>query len=218
MSDSVAEPSLQADAAPLPRPQLVVCDGCAAVYRRVPLHEHENARCARCGGTLDRGPGPSLQAQLALALAALVVFAIANLWPIVTLELGHARTDATLIGAVRACWQRGDEGVALVTFATAFVFPLALIALRLHVLVPLAAGRLAPGFALAMQALRWATRWSMVEVFVLATLVTIVRSADVARVTVDAGLGGYALLAVLLTFNQDAGLHRIWRRAAELRR
>jgi paraquat-inducible protein A len=199
-----------------PRPGLLMCDDCGAVYRRRLLAPHEAAHCPRCGATIGRGPGLAVDTQLALVLTAAVVFAIANAAPIATLELGGVRTDATLLDDVIESWEHGGPGVALLALATAFVFPLALIALRLHVLLPLAAGRVAPGFAPAMRALHWVTRWSMVEVFLLGVLVTTVRSADVAHVSFGIGIFAWGALALLLTIEQDAGLHRIWRCAQEL--
>ena len=59
-------------------------------------------------------------------------------------------------------------------------------------------------------ALRWVTRWSMVEVFMLGILIAVVRSAGVTDVVLGAGLFGYAMLTVLLTAMQASGLHALW--------
>jgi len=197
-------------------PELVVCDGCAAVYRRPVLASGELARCRRCGSLLGRGHALTLEAQLALAIAALVVFLIANFTTIVELNLGGSRTAATLLNAVDATWDTDQPLIAALAFTTAFAFPLAVIALRLYVLAPLSAGLRPPGFAFAMRALRVVTRWSMVEVFMLGTLIAWVRSAELADATPGAGLFAFGALAILLTAHQAAGLHGIWRHAAEL--
>ena len=94
----------------------------------------------------------------------------------------------------------------------------ALIALRLWLLAPLAAGRRPVGFVPAMHALRWATRWSMVEVFLLGALIATVRSAGIASAVVGPGIFSYAVLTVLLAVEQAAGLRRLWRLGAELPR
>jgi paraquat-inducible protein A len=198
-------------------PELVVCDGCTAVYRRPALASGELARCRRCGSPLGRGHALSLEAQLALAIAALVVFLIANLTTIVELNLRGLYTRSTLLNAVRVTWETEQPLIAALAFATAFAFPLAVIALRLYVLAPLAAGWRPPAFALAMRMLRLVTRWSMVEVFMLGTLIALVRSADLADATPGAGIFAFGALAILLTAHQAAGLHGIWRRASELR-
>jgi paraquat-inducible protein A len=198
---------------PAIRPELVVCDGCGAVYRRSMLAAGEVAQCRRCGDVLGRGHALSLQAQLALAVASLVVFVIANLTTIVELHLSGLRTEATLMDAVRATWNDGQQLIAVLAFLTAFALPLVVIALRLYVLAPLVAGWRPPGFAYVMRALRRAMRWSMVEVFMLGTLISYVRSAELADASAGVGLFAFGALALLLTAHQAAGLHVLWQQA-----
>lgn len=198
------------------RPELVVCDECDAVYSRRSLAPNEVARCARCGAMLGRGHVLTVDGQLALSLAALLVFITGNLSDIVTLNLGGAHSQVTLLESIQSTWQTGQHVVALLAGATAFAFPLAVILLRLYVLLPLTAGRRVSGFVPAMRALRWVTRWSMVEVFLFGALVAIVKSAGLASVILGVGLFSYAVLTFLLAANQAAGLHGLWRRASEL--
>ena len=197
-------------------PSLVVCEECDAIYARPALSGGGVARCARCGSTLARGHWLSIDGQLALALAALIVFVIGNVAPIVTLDLRGIRSVATLPEAIESTWRNGEPLVALLAFGTAFAFPLAVIVLRLWVLAPLAAGRRAAGFVPAMRALRWVTRWSMVEVFLLGALVAIVRSAGLTYLVTGAGLFAIVALTLLLTAMQASGLDGVWQHAAEL--
>ena len=152
----------------------------------------------------------------AMSLAALLVFITGNLSDIVTLNLGGAHSQVTLLESIESTWQTGQHVVALLAGATAFAFPLSVILLRLYVLLPLTAGRRVSGFVPAMRALRWVTRWSMVEVFLFGALVAIVKSAGLASVILGVGLFSYAVLTFLLAANQAAGLHGLWRRASEL--
>ena len=204
-------------ARPLAHEALVVCQGCDAVYAWHALAAGDRARCRRCGAVLARGHGLGQQGLLALTLAAGIAFAIANLSPIVTLELGGATAELTLPGALLLTWQAGEGAVALLAAATAFVFPLAAIALRRWVLLPLAIGWRPPGARHALAALHAATEWSMVEVFLLGVLVSVVRGAGVASVSLGPGLLAWAVLTVLLTAVQSAGLHALWCRAVPLR-
>jgi paraquat-inducible protein A len=209
--------STEAGTAPLRvRDDLVVCEECDAVYARQPLEAGEDAHCPRCRALLGRGHRLTADGQLALSVAALLVFAMANLWPIVTLDLRGNHSSATLYESIRSTWSAGEPLVAVLAGATAFVFPLFVILLRLYVLVPLALGWRAPGFTAAMRSLRWVTRWSMVEVLMLGVLVAVVRSAGLASTIPGVGLFAFAVLTALLAANQAAGLHRIWQRSSEL--
>ena len=196
-------------------PGLVICEDCDLVHARQALAPGEVARCTRCGTVLGRGQRLSPQSQLALSVAALLVFLMGNLSSIVTLDLGGLHVESTLPEAIAQTWATGQEAVALLAGATAFAFPLAVILLRLWVLVPLALGRRSAAFLPAMRALHAVTRWSMVEVFLLGTLVAIVRSAGLASVVPGVGIFSYAALTVLLTANHAAGLHGLWQHADE---
>ena len=165
---------------------------------------------------LGRGHALSLNGQLALAAGALVVFALGNVSDIVTLDLRGVHSPVTLYESIWSTWLSGEHVVALLAGATAFAFPLAVILLRLYVLTPLVAGQRVRGFVPALRALRWVTRWSMVEVFMFGTLVAIVKIAGLANVIPGVGIFSYAVLTVLLAAIQSAGLHGLWQRASEL--
>ncbi|HWH83784.1 MAG TPA: paraquat-inducible protein A [Burkholderiaceae bacterium] len=197
-------------------PELVACEGCDAVYRRRSLSAGAVARCPRCGATLGRGHRLAVDGQLALASGALVVFVLANVSDIVKLNLRGVHSEVTLWESVWSTWLSGQEVVALLAGATAFAFPLAVILLRLYVLAPLAAGRRVRGFVPAMRALRWVTRWSMVEVFLFGALVAIVKIGGLASVVPGVGIFSFGVLTLLLAANQAAGLHGIWQHASKL--
>jgi len=201
-----------------PYPQLVVCEECDALYQRRPLAPGELARCNRCDALLERGPRVATDGQLALSAAALLVFIMGNVSDIVTLDLRGVRSPASLYESIWFTWLSGEHLVAVLAAATAFVFPLAVILLRLYVLAPMAAGRRVAGFVPAMRVLGAVTRWSMVEVFLLGALIAIVRSAGLASVIPGVGIFSYAVLTVMMAANHGAGLHALWRRAAELPR
>lgn len=198
----------------MPRPELLACDECDALYRRVELAPRQQARCARCGQLLGRGHRIALPGVLALTLAAAVVFAIANLEPLVSLTLGGAHNTTTLYDALAATWDSGEHLIALLAAAVGLVFPAAVIALRLYVLWPLLRRGLPPYWVPAMRALNFASRWAMVEVLLLAALVALVRIAGLAGVLPGPGLYAFGVLALLLAALQASGEHRLWSWAA----
>jgi paraquat-inducible protein A len=193
-----------------PQPGLLACDQCDALYHRPSLASSEQSRCRRCGALLGRGHRISLQSMLALSITALVVFLIANLQPVVELNLQGVHNSASLPDALRLTWRSGEHSIALLAAASAFVFPLAVILLRLYVLTPVWARRLPPLWTSALRALMFASRWSMIEVLLLAALVSIVRIAAMASAIPGIGLYAFGVLALLLAGLESAGLHRLW--------
>ena len=182
------------------RQSLIVCEHCDAVYRKRQALEDEGVliRCTRCGASIEREQRLRPNAMLALALAALVVFAIANFCPIADVELYGARNTATLWGAIIAAWNQDVGALAVLAALTAFFFPLAELLAATYVLWPLAQGRRPRGFGGAMRVLRFARDWSMTEVFMLSAVVAFVKLNGIAGLTVTAEAGLWAFAA--LTF------------------
>ena len=182
----------------VPDSDYIVCEECDAVYRARPLASDAVLRCRRCGATLARGHALPLDGQLALTLGALAVFLIGSLSPIVTLELKGNHSQATLLEATRLTWESGAHVVAVLSLLTAFVFPLLVIVLRLWVMVPLVLRRPVPLLAPAMRSLNWVLRWSMVEVFMLGVLVSLVKLAHLASAVPGVALWSFGALMLLM--------------------
>jgi len=178
---------------------LIACEMCAAVFHREPLQPGEAACCTRCGNHLWRYSRLPLNAWLALALTALIVFLVANAYPIASMSVQGMVRLASLPDALVVTWQQGDRAVALMCGLAAFALPLLQILLLLWILPPLCRQRVAPGFALALRLLALLRPWSMVPVFLLGVLVAVVKLAGMASVSPGAGLAAFAALTVLLT-------------------
>jgi paraquat-inducible protein A len=197
-------PSWQPPARAAPLPPVLECEGCGRRYRRPALARGDRATCTRCGELLARGTALPLDGQLALASTSLIVFLIAMFAPIAEIELGGARTQATLLDAIRVTWEAGQPLLALLTLFTACLFPLGVILLLGFVLAAQFAGRGAPDLVRAARALRWLMRWSMAEVLLLAGLVAWSRSNDVAIARVGPGLVAFGALSLIFTACESA--------------
>lgn len=178
---------------------LIACEMCAAVFHREPLNPGEAACCTRCGNHLWRYSRLPVDAWLALAITAVIVFLIANAYPIASMSVQGMVRLASLPDALLVTWHRGDRVVALMCGLAAFALPLLQILLLLWILPPLRQRRIAPWFGPALRLLSFLRPWSMVPVFLLGVLVAVVKLAGMASVSPGAGLAGFALLTILLT-------------------
>lgn len=192
------------------RSPLVICEQCDTVHSRLKLPRGAKACCHRCGQELYRNKQSNLDTLLALAIATLIVFFIANLYPIVEMQLGGETTRTTLWGAVIAAYEAGIGFVALLSVAMVFFFPLTLIVATLYVLLPLRLNQPVVGFRQAMHLLHHMRPWSMVEVFMLGVIVAIVKMSSDADVKPDVGLWGFAILTILMAWLNSFDLHELW--------
>ncbi|WP_422086651.1 MULTISPECIES: paraquat-inducible protein A [Variovorax] len=180
-------------------PDTVVCPGCDAIYSRAPLHPRDVAHCPRCGTELARHPGQQQRRILPLTVACLIMFAIANLFPIVEIELQGLRSQTTLAGAVVALSAEGMSVVALLVLATTILFPFLQLCILAYLLVPLSREHRPAGFALLVRAMQSLRPWGMIEVFLLGVLVAIVKLSSMATVVPGPALWAFVALTVMLT-------------------
>lgn len=170
----------------------------------------EIARCSRCDAVLARGHRLGPEALLALTLAALVVFIIANSAELITLRLRGGEVSTTLPMAIIAAWQDGAPLVAILATLTAVLAPLAFILLRLRVLLGLTQGRQPGSMGFYLRLLHQSERWNTVAVLGVGALLSLVRLADLAQASAGPGLIALGVLAVLLASIESAGLGHLW--------
>ena len=197
-------------ATPQTQPSWVVCAHCGQAHRWQLLAPGAVARCVRCDAVLGRGHKLGLQPLLALTLAALIVLAIAQTSPLISVRLAGSVVQTSFPMAVATSWQQGEHLVALLAVLTAMLAPALFIALRLYLLLPLLRGHLPAGYAACLRMLYLASRWNTVEVLTVGALLALVRIADLAQATPGPGLAAFAVLALLLAAIESAGLRHLW--------
>jgi len=93
---------------------LVACDTCGLVQRLPELTPGASAECVRCGAALVRADGGSLARTAAFALAALMFYLPANLYPILRMEWYGMHSESTAWDGAITLFRQGQaaEGVA----------------------------------------------------------------------------------------------------------
>jgi paraquat-inducible protein A len=153
----------------------------------------------RCSQTLETYSEFTPAAWLAVIVAALITFMLANTFSVVTLSFQGASQSATFLDAVRATWHSGYPEVALLTGLVGFGLPMLQIVLLLVIFLPMTMGRLPPYFESVLFLLGQVRRWCMVPVFLLGSLVAIVKLVDLAQLEVGPGLYGTVASTVFFT-------------------
>ncbi|SDV49502.1 paraquat-inducible protein A [Chitinasiproducens palmae] len=177
---------------------LIACPECDTLHRRVALRGQSVARCRRCRAVLYQTTPRRLDRVLALTVTALILLIIANVFPIVELQLQGVTTKTTLVGGVMRLWEDGRSLLAVIVLCSALLFPATEIAALLYLLVPLSLGRRPGGFDGMVRAIQAVRPWGMIEVFMLGVVVTLVKLSSVARLIPEPAV--FAFAALTLTF------------------
>lgn len=190
---------------------VIVCHACDLAHRFDKIESAVRVRCVRCQAEIYRTSAAGIDTAIALAASALVLFVLANAYPLIALKVNGATRVATLIGAVEGLFVQGYATMSVLVLFTAVLVPLAQILAFLYVLVALRAGLRVPGRSAVFRALSALRPWAMAEVFVLAALVAMVKLASQAEVTPHVALGAYGLfMFTLTTLNAIVSPEQFW--------
>ena len=193
--------------------RLIACHECDLLQRETALDPGGTARCRRCGAALYKSPPASLDRALALTLAAMVLFAVANFFPIVGLSVNGDLVETTLFGAARVLYLDGVWPLAGLVFVTTLLMPLLDMLAVAYLLVPLRMGRLPARPDIVLRLMRRVTPWGMIEVLILGMLVALVKLAAIASVVPGISLWAFGAVMLLLTAAAAAfNPHDIWAR------
>jgi paraquat-inducible protein A len=176
----------------------IACDECDLLEAVPHLQEKASASCRRCGALLFRRRVRSIERTLALTVAGLMLLGIANAYPFLGFELQGDLIQTTLLGGIQLLYENDKFAIAAVVFITAVLVPTLQLAAGLYVFLPLYLNHRPRELN---RVFRWFQRlqpWSMVEVFMLGILVSIVKLSQLATIVPGVALWAFALLIVVL--------------------
>jgi paraquat-inducible protein A len=177
---------------------VVVCPACDLAHRASSAPVTERTRCVRCHALVQRRENRHIDAAIALAATALVLFFLSNAYPLVEITYNGTTRAATLRDAAQGLYAQGHAALAWLVFITTLLGPLLQIAIILYVLIPLRGKRQAPGQNALFRVLTQIRRWTFVEVFMLGCLVALVRLSGYAEVMTGVSLWSCGLLMLTL--------------------
>ncbi len=188
---------------PLADPSLVACPHCDLLQRLPDLPFGTIARCPRCDDALWRRREDSLNRTLGLAIAAAILYAVANCVPMLGLTIVGRQSYTTVFGGAQHLWEDGREVVAALVLFTAVVAPALQIGCVLAVAICGLRRRPPKWVGAFLRHLPTTQTWSMLEVMLLGVLVALVKIADYAKVIPGVALFVLGALIVLLAAIQS---------------
>ena len=190
---------------------LIACHDCDLLVRLRPLPPRGEAHCPRCGAILQRYRRRVVERSLALTLTALVLFVLANSFPFLGMKSAGFLQEATLATGVHQLYVQGHPVIGTLVLLTTLVAPTLQILGLLYVLGPLYVGFRLPGMARVFRWVRVAQPWSMMEVFMLGILVSMVKLATTSQLIPGLALYSFGVLIYVLAalvFYLDP--HDVW--------
>jgi paraquat-inducible protein A len=175
---------------------LLVCLDCRATVRAV---KAEHLRCPRCHAPLHERKPHSLIVTTVLVLCAAALYVPANVLPVMNTRTIFDDERDTIMSGVLVLLDSGSWPIALLVFIASIVVPLLKI-LALGVLL-YSAWRRSPRGRLQRSRLyrmvEFIGRWSMLDIYAISLLATLVQVQSFASVIVGWGAWAFAAVVVL---------------------
>ncbi|MGO4327427.1 paraquat-inducible protein A [Cupriavidus sp. 2TAF22] len=209
----VAELTDDDEAKPLPQVPtatsmgLVSCHACDALSPRALAGEP----CPRCGATLHHRKPQSLTRTWAFLLSAFILYIPANLLPVMVTQSILGTQRDTIFSGVVYLWLSGSNLLAIVVLIASIVVPL----LKMMILTLLLLSvHFRSRWRIRQQTRLYGLvevigRWSMLDIFVVALLASLVRAGALATIIPGAGamaFGSVVVLTMLASLSFDPRL------------
>ena len=197
------------------RPDVLSCPTCGLTLQvEAPAHG-QRAECPRCGSTVVHGPHGSLQLTAALSVAALILYVPANVYPILRMHFYGGYTESTVWDGVVSLAETGQYFVALIVFLASIVIPVFKLAGLLYLVIAarFGLGRRLRGRTRIYRFIDVVGPWAMLDVFLLAVLVALVKLGQIATILPGPGLIAFTAVVVLtLLASASFDPRQIWDR------
>lgn len=180
---------------------LMLCLSCHQINKPDP--DEEQQYCTRCGTMVFfRRPACTMRTW-ALLLCAAILYIPANLLPVMTVRTLGQDISSTIMQGVIELVNHGMAPIAAVVFIASFLVPtFKLVGLTLLLISLQRRQNLSQQRRLLMyRAIVWIGRWSMLDIFVISILVTIVKFGSLATIEADWGAMAFASVVILTMFS-----------------
>ncbi|GIU32036.1 paraquat-inducible protein A [Shewanella schlegeliana] len=140
----------------------------------------------------------SIQKTWALIITAILLYIPANILPIMNTQFLGQNEPNTIIGGVLLLWQEKSYPIAMVVFIASIMVPITKIAslIWLNYSVQIHSGQLSHQRILLYRAAEFIGRWSMVDIFVVITLTSLVQLGN--TMSIIPGPASLAFSAVVI--------------------
>jgi len=195
----------------------IACHECDLLVTIQTLDAGATASCPQCGHTLAKNTPDGLNKALAFSLAAAISLVFSNLFPFLSLQASGLEQVMTLPQSAYELYLDGYWTIALLVMGPIMGIPALMLATLAAIVIPLMRSQPAEWLIPAARFLFFLNPWSMVEVFVIGVLVSLVKIGAMA--TVILGISFWAYIAFAICFiaaltNVDQTL--LWRRIEAL--
>ena len=175
---------------------LIICKQCFTLHEEVPIKDGTKACCSECGTILYRYDSKLVDHGLALSITGFIFFVLANVFPLVQIEiLGHEQF-ITIPKTIFSLFESGFYIVGLICAFLIFIFPLMIFMINIFLFILLKMERGTKLTKELLILLSHITPWSMTDIFLISILVALVKLIGYAQIHM--GISFWSLMVFVL--------------------
>ncbi|MFJ7311537.1 paraquat-inducible protein A [Pseudomonas sp. NPDC098747] len=175
----------------------VACRECDLLLTAPTVHGGGIAQCPRCKHELYRHTPEILSRSMALSLCVLLLYVPAMFLPIMHLSLLGQSTRGTVWNGVTSLYESGMYAIAATVFLTGMAIPLVKVLCQLAVLMCIHFNVARGHGRLIYRCYRHLREWGMLEIYLMGALVSMVKLAGMAELTLGVGLACFIVLMLV---------------------
>ncbi len=173
------------------------CHDCDLLIARASLQKGQSLNCPRCHAKLFHARLNPIERGLALAITSLILFLPANLLPILSLSIFGQQQSETILQSVLSLYDGGLAIVAAVVLIFAVLIPGLQILLLTYITACLQLKSTGRYLRQGLNLYQLLHGWGMLEIYLIGTLIAVIKLKDIANL--EPGLGLYCLAGLILT-------------------
>ncbi|TYT73540.1 PqiA/YebS family transporter subunit [Desulfobotulus mexicanus] len=187
--------------APLPGKR-AIATGLVPCHTCTRIHKTGQKRCTRCASPLHNRIPQSINRTFALTITAFILYIPANLYPIMITENLGTTIYSTIIGGVILLWETKAYAVASIVFFASVFIPLAKLLALLYLTgsVYFRKKNYPNDLTKIYKITEFIGKWSMVDVFVVATLAAMIQMGSLATIQPGIAATAFAAMVVITLF------------------
>ncbi|MDX1735516.1 MAG: paraquat-inducible protein A [Halioglobus sp.] len=197
----------------------IACHGCDLLVDVSRLRHGDSAVCPRCGNFLTRYRQDAFGNTLAYASAGLILLLMACSYSFLSFSASGLENDITLARTPLALWDYGMPGAALIVAAFIIIIPAAVLIMLVALCIPLLHGNYHDWMITLARGIFMTQNWAMVEVFIIGVIVSLVKIAAMATVSLGASFWAYIAFSICFTLAVSSlDRYQCWEQLEALRR
>jgi paraquat-inducible protein A len=189
---------------------LIICKKCHTLHEKIPLR-NQKAFCSNCNILLYQHKNKMIEKTLALVIAAAISLLIAFKFTIVTINIQGLQQSLTLDALFYVLAEHHQYVVGLMFIFLIVIFPITIISAMLLLLILMKlkrGGYLTKRLLILLAHIR---PWSMVDIFFISLLVSMVKLFDYANIELGVAFIAFIFTLILdIIITKNISFYELW--------